>query len=376
MIKNPFPITGYYGPAYFCDREDELNQLTDAVRAGRHTTVVALRRMGKTALLKHFFHSLPVHKFHLIYADLMPTMGLNDLNNVLLSELARAFPERTKLGAKIWKWVKALRPTVTFDPYTGLPTISVSFEYPEENFRAISEMLRLLDQSDRRVVIALDEFQQITNYPEQQTEAWLRAQIQQLNNTVFVFSGSQQTILREMFLSAKRPFYSSSQLLPLSYIAVDVYSSFIQDLFAAAKKKIGQGEIDSILQWCRVHTYYVQTLCNRLYGRPERHITAAILKDEMYRLLREQEPLYFTYRELMTIPQWNLLKSMAKEDKLYAPTASAFIQQYRLGGAATVRRSLTTHLANEMVFQAPDEEGKQYYQVYDVFFSRWLETLP
>lgn len=376
MIENPFPITGYFGPEYFCDREDELKQLTDAVKAGRHTTVVALRRMGKTALLKHFFHSLPAHKFHLIYADLMPTMGLSELNNLLLSELARAFPERTKLGAKVWKWVKSLRPTVTFDPYTGFPTISVSFDHVEENFRTISEMLKLLDQSGRRVVIALDEFQQITNYPEQQTEAWLRAQIQQLRNTVFVFSGSQQTILREMFLSAKRPFYSSSQLLPLSYIPGDVYSSFIQDLFAAGKKKIDREEIDSLLGWCRVHTYYVQTLCNRLYGRPERYISASVLRDEMYRLLREQEPLYFTYRELMTIPQWNLLKSMAKEDKLYTPTASAFIRQYRLGGAATVKRGLTTHLNNEMVFQAVDEDGKRYYQVYDVFFSRWLENLP
>lgn len=237
MTENPFPITGYFGPEYFCDREDELKQLTDAVKAGRHTTIVALRRMGKTALLKHFFYSLPAHKFHLIYADLMPTMGLSELSNVLLSELARAFPERTKLGAKVWKWVKSLRPTVTFDPYTGFPTISVSFEHVEENFRTISEMLKLLDQSGRTVVIALDEFQQITNYPEQQTEAWLRAQIQQLRNTVFVFSGSQQTILREMFLSAKRPFYSSSQLLPLSYIPGDVYSSFIQDLFVSGKKK-------------------------------------------------------------------------------------------------------------------------------------------
>jgi len=28
-----------------------------------------------------------------------------------------------------------------------------------------------------------------------------------------------------------------------------------------------------------------------------------------------------------------------------------------------------------MVFQATDEDGKRYYQVYDVFLSRWLETL-
>lgn len=376
MIKNPFPVTGYLGPEYFCDREDELERLISAIEGRRHITLVALRRMGKTALLKHFFHTLPAEKYHLIYADLMPTLTLNDLINTLLSELVRTFPEKNSLGAKIWKWIKTLRPVITFDPYTGMPNITVSAEQVEENFRTISEMFRLLDASGKMVVIALDEFQQITQYPEEQTETWMRAQIQQLKNTVFVFSGSQQTLLQEMFMSVKRPFYSSSQLLSLSYIDAAVYGAFIQAHFAEGKKRIEQQEIEILLQYCRCHTYYVQTLCNRLYGRRERRITEAVIKDEMYRLLLEQEPLYFTYRELMTGPQWNLLKSIAKEQRVYTPTAAAFIQQYRLGGAATVRRSLTTHLSNEMVFQATDADGKKYYQVYDVFFSRWLETQP
>ncbi len=375
-MKNPFPITGYHGPEYFCDRKDELKQFRDAVFAGRHTTVLALRRMGKTALLKHFFQSLSSRQFHLVYADLMPTMSLKDLNNELLSALVRAFPEKTTMGRKIWQWVKSLRPTLTFDPYTGLPTISVSIEQLEENFRTIADLLKLMDESGKKTVIALDEFQQITQYPERQTEAWLRAQIQQLNNTVFIFSGSQQTILQEMFLSAKRPFYASSQLLALSYIANDAYVLFIQQHFATGKKEIGEREIEILLTWCRGHTYYVQTLCNRLYGRSEQAISESIIRQEMHQLLREQEPLYFTYRDLMTGPQWNLLRSIAKEDKLYAPTASAFIRKHRLGGAATIKRSLATLLGNEMVFQATDVNGKRYYQVYDVFLSRWLEILP
>lgn len=376
MIKNPFPVTGYLGPEYFCDRETELDRLTNAVEARRHTTIVALRRMGKTALLKHFFHTLSPHNFHLIYADLMPTLTLHDLINTLLSELIRAFPENNRFGAKIWKWVKSLRPLITFDPYTGMPTITVSTEHVEENFRTISEMFKILDQSGRMVIIALDEFQQITQYPEEQTQAWMRAQIQQLKNTVFIFSGSQQSLLQEMFMSAKRPFYSSSELLSLTYIDQDLYGTFIQNHFSEGKKRIGQHEIELILSYCRSHTYYVQTLCNRLFGRRERRITETTVRDELYKLLKEQETLYFTYRDLMTSPQYGLLKSMAKEGQVYSPTANWFIQKHRLGGAATVRRSLTTHLKNEMIFQVVDSEGKRYYQVYDVFFSRWLETQP
>ena len=376
QVKNPFPVTGYHGSAYFCDREHELTSLQEAISSNRNMTLIALRRMGKTALIQHLFQSLDNRQYQMIYADLMPTTNLRDLHTELLTALARAFPEKSSLGKQLWKWIKSIRPTVTYDPYTSLPTVSVALAQPEEHLVTIGEMLSMIDGMGHRVVVALDEFQQITQYPEKQTEAWLRAQIQRLKNTTFIFSGSQQTILQEMFLSAKRPFYASTQLLTLSYIDKATYAKFIAAQFAVGKRKITESEINTILEWCRVHTYYVQTLCNRLYGQGNQNIIADHVRSTMRQILSEQEGLFYTYREIMTGPQWNLLKSIAKEDKLYAPTASGFIRKYRLGGAATIKRSLTALLDNEMIFQAADAAGKRYYQVYDVFLSRWLETMP
>ncbi len=374
--KNPFPIIGFHGPEYFCDREKELEILKDAMASGRNVTLVALRRIGKTALIHHLFHTIDSPKKQLIYADLMPTMSLKDLNTELLTALVRAYPEKSSMGKKLWQWIKSIRPTITYDPYSGLPTVSVSFEQTEEHLAAIGDMLVMLDKSGQEIVIALDEFQQVTQYPESQTEAWLRAKIQQLKNTVFIFSGSQQTLLQEMFLSAKRPFYASTQLLVLSYIDQEIYGLFIKKQFSKGEQEITEKDINTILNWCRGHTYYVQTLCNRLFGKGEKSINQELIRQEMQQILSQQEALFYTYRDLMTGPQWKLLKSIAKEDKLYTPTASSFIKKFQLGGASTIKRSLTTLLDNEMVFQATDKDGKKYYQVYDVFLSRWLETIP
>lgn len=371
---NPFPVVGYKGPEYFCDREDEIQQLKNAVISGRNSTLIALRRMGKTALIQHLFHILEKDSYRLVYLDLMPTTSLRDLNSALVTALARAFPEKSNTGKKIWQWIKSIRPTVTYDPYSGQPTVSVGFDKAEEQMVSIADAFKLMDLNTRPTVVAFDEFQQITQYPEKQTEAWLRSQIQQLKNTTFVFSGSQQTILQEMFLSAKRPFYASTELLQLDYIRFDTYRSFISEKFSEADRKIADEEINTILNWCRGHTYYVQTICNRLFGREQKEISPAAVKAEMQQILKEQEGLFYTYRDLMTAPQWNLLKSIAKEDKLYAPTGSAFISKYKLGAAATIQRSLTSLLNNELIFRVTDAEGAKYYQVYDVFLSRWLET--
>lgn len=52
---NPFLITGYQGPDYFCDREKETASLMSALKNGRNITLISPRRMGKTGLIKNVF---------------------------------------------------------------------------------------------------------------------------------------------------------------------------------------------------------------------------------------------------------------------------------------------------------------------------------
>src|SRR5664280_3270045 len=86
-ITNPFVTGGYIGPDYFCDRQKETDLLLRAISSKRNLTLISLRKMGKTGLLKHVRH----HLGHLpkgsikeqkhvavIYVDLMPTMNGND----------------------------------------------------------------------------------------------------------------------------------------------------------------------------------------------------------------------------------------------------------------------------------------------------------
>jgi hypothetical protein len=91
-------------------------------------------------------------------------------------------------------------------------------------------------------------------------------------------------------------------------------------------------------------------------------------------MLNENEASYYIYRNLLAPMQWALLKAIAKEEKVYHPTARQFLQQHRVGTPANVQRALEALLNKEMVFVSQDEEGK-YYQVYDCFLSRWLENL-
>jgi len=366
----PFPTTGYFGGDYFCDRLKELEILTRNVRGGSSTTLVALRRMGKTALIRHLQHELE-KDYTGVYVDILPTESMPDLLNSLATGMARMVSEQTGLGKQFWKFLKSLRPLISYDNLSGMPTLSLNQD-PDQGKRSIEEIFGFLEQQAKPVILAIDEFQQILQYKEQHVDAWLRSRMQDLKNVRFIFSGSQQHLINELFADPSRPFYRSTQFLKLDKIDRENYHAFIAAKFSENSKQIDDTTIDAVLDWTMGYTYYVQLLCNRIFLSSKRKVRHDLWKEEAMRLLKEQEFVFYSYRDVLTTSQWNLLKAIAGDGVVRTPTSHDFLSRHGLGTSATVLQSLRTLQKKELVFRDLDVEGKPYYGVYDVLFSRWI----
>ena len=57
-MENPFLISNYISPAFFCDREEETSRIISALLNKRNITLTSIRRLGKTGLIKHVFYQL------------------------------------------------------------------------------------------------------------------------------------------------------------------------------------------------------------------------------------------------------------------------------------------------------------------------------
>jgi len=371
--KNPFHLKGYHGPGLFCDRNAERELLVENITNNINTTLFSVRRMGKTGLIHHVFYYLNKEKRReCIYIDIYATQSLREFTNQLASAILRAFPQSLSIGKKFINLIKGLNPTISYDALTGAPEISFSFNEPKQYEYSLKELFAFLEKQRKPVVIAIDEFQQIANYPEKNTEALLRTIIQQLKNVSFIFSGSQRHLLLEMFNSAKRPFFSSTNPLYLGPILPKEYTKFIKNLFAKGGRVIDEESIEFILNWTCNHTYYTQSLCNKIYTQNAGKIKLENVYHACDSILLEQENVFFQYRNLLTSAQWKLLKAVAIEGKVRQPTGSTFIGRHTLGNPASVKRSLEALVSKEMVFQEAEETGS-YYRVYDCFLMRWLE---
>jgi hypothetical protein len=371
--QNPFISVGYRGPEYFCDREEESKQLDDFMKQGVHVTLFAIRRLGKTGLIQHVFYPHRNSKtVHCIYLDILSTGKLSDLVNQLATAIYNRFPEKSSIGKKMLELLMSFRPVISFDELTGNPSLSLKLESRAQQEQSIHNLFQFLDQQGGRIVFAIDEFQQILTYPEKNTEAILRTTMQQLTNTSFIFSGSNQKMMHEIFNSAKRPFFASCTNMQLDYIPKAAYSKFIHKKFKAHKRSITQESVDFICQWTKRHTFFTQHLSAAVFMQEAVAIDIEQTRMAALRILKLNEPNFYQYKNLLTSAQWNLLCALAQEEQVTQPTAKKFINQHKLGTPSLVKRGLEALLHKELIYYNSSVE-QPYYEVYDKFLMRWIQ---
>ena len=370
---NPFFIQAYGGASCFCDREKETDSLLENIRNGRNTTLVSPRKYGKTGLIQHAFETIKCQKEPLecLYTDVFATSTLDDFVKALSGAIMSHFPEKNSAGKMFRKILYGLRPVLYFDSLTGNPQLQFNFQNESEKIKTLENLLQFLEGMNKDVVVAIDEFQQIATYEDVNMEALLRGYIQQMRNVHFIFSGSKQTLMSEMFMSPKRPFFSSTSMLSLDRIPEESYGPFIERLFAEGNMTVREDALDMILRWTRRHTFYTQYLCNALYAKRPKEVTLPIVLETCDQILGQYSPTYIQYRELLTQVQWKMLVALAKEGVVSQPSNTAFMKKYGINGATSARRTLQALVDKELVLPIADKEHV-VYQVYDVFFSHWL----
>jgi AAA+ ATPase superfamily predicted ATPase len=370
---NPFLTKGYISPEYFCDREKETEIIINAMENGRNITIYGRRKLGKTALIKHVFNNFS--KKHIcLWIDLLPTQNFSDMVNIIANNIYQAFEKDKSLAKKFLESFKVLRPVISYDELTGTPQIILDIRNKKQMQNSFEELFNILKLFKKPVVIALDEFQQILKYPEKDTEAYLRTIIQELPDVDFIFSGSDQHLLTQMFTSYDKPFYQMSQLLKLGLIDSEKYKNFILNHFGSSGKKIKPGDIEYVLNWAKGITFYVQMIFNRLFSQNIKIINRDTINSILTNILDEHEDSYYTYREMLTRTQWNILKAIAKEDTVSKIMAKDFLRKYGFYNASTVKKTVDSLIKDQLIYKSTNKESVQY-EIQDIFFQRWLERL-
>ena len=375
-MTNPFFITGIIPEPYFCDREKETQQLIRIIENQAHILLTSSRRMGKTQLIYHVYEQPAIKTdFYTFYVDIFPTTSLHEMVLFLSKEIYSKLVPMGKRALNFFlSTLKSLAGSLGYDPATGLPSFDVKLGDIHNPELTLQEIFNYLEKADKPCIFAIDEFQQITHYPEKNVEALLRTYIQRMNNCLFIFAGSNRHILENMFNSTARPFYNSTEQFHLERIPKEVYTNFIIQQTTDAGKSITPEAASLAYDLFEGHTYYVHHILHNTFANanPPKPIDEEDIRAALDELLEARGRSFSNILNKLNFKQKETLVAIAKEGKASGVTSVAFVKKHALKSSSSVQYAISTLLEDQLLTYE-DEGRTKIYSIADRFLGYWIK---
>lgn len=372
MKENPFIVTGRIKPEYFCDRVEESQRVVRSiVMGGENIVIISPRRLGKTGLINYCFEKSEV-KEHVttIFIDILRTSSLQELVFLFGRAVFKTLGSRGQNMMKnLVTTLKSIKGSFGYDPIQNTPTFDIKMGDIVNPVYTLEEIFACIEQADQRCIVAIDEFQQIVNYPDKNVEALLRTHIQQSGNANFIFAGSERHIMDKMFLDYARPFYQSAAIMTLAPISEDKYADFVNKHFSANGLIVLPEAIRLAYSTFQGNTYYMQktfreAFATSLEGKKcDQQLVESIITD----MMQENGHRYSEMLSRLTLPQKELLLAVAADGRAQRITSSQFVKRHRLKSASSVQAAMRKLMEFGIV-----TVDKNEYFIEDQLLKRWL----
>jgi hypothetical protein len=356
---NPFKFGSVVEEPYFTDRTTEQAEIEMVLSSANHLILISPRRYGKTSLIKKVVSSLDRP---LIFLDLQLITDLNDFASQILRRVHRVFPlERLRSFFRNFR----VTPTITLNPITN--EIDVSFLSNSNQVLLLEDVFNLLDNlgsSNKKPIVVLDEFQDIKRLGTE-TDKHLRAIIQHHQNINYVFMGSIESMMRQIFEEKRSPFYHFGQLMPLGKIPFSDFKNYIKEGFSD-KTNDADTLAEIILTITHCQPYYTQQLAYTVWNRWDHQMSEnELVEAAVEYLIQIHDNDYHRIWQNQNQTDKKILIQISRHHEQMLSQAN--LQKMGFSSASTLYSGL-----KRLSQQGYIIKDKANYQIDDPFFKSWI----
>lgn len=362
MRENPFRYGQVVTGEYFTNREDEIKEISEEIVSGQSIILISPRRYGKTSLV---INTISKIKYLFIKIDMHLITDEIDLGNTLIRKLFSL-----SKFEKIKHFLKNLRiqPAIQFD--TKSNEVSVVFNPGEKNgaiyLEDALEMSQHIAKSlKKRIVVIFDEFQEIRRISEN-LEKKMRSIFQYHKDVSYIFIGSQEHMIRDIFENKNNPFYKFGKQILLREMKIDKIKKFVIDRFAS-KGIDASTVVDSILEITNSHPYYTQQLCHEIFIiNDNKMIHKDSIEKAIHNILSNHN---FDYQEW-----WRQLDNTERKimigicNGMQNPTSGEFISAFGIKSTSTAGSAVKRLIEKGILIKSRGD----LYLIEDPFWMRWI----
>jgi hypothetical protein len=375
--ENPFVYGEIVPKSAFVDRDAERERLITDLADCQKVFLISPRRYGKSSLVRHAMAALSKQGV----ATLEVTVSSFSSYVAFLEGYTRALAELDTRTERARSWIRDLfrgvKPELRVEAGAAGGGFTISFptvRTARDAARLAEEVFalpaRIATRLDRKIAIALDEFQAIASYDGGSVEQALRAAVQQQRRVGYVFSGSEPSLMEQM-IGPRRPFYKAGPVMRLGKIPPEVFATFIEERFRKSGMSPEAGVGAAIVDLSRNLPYDVQRLAHETWddvsvGR-KRAVGLEDLHSTLHRLLAEQETMFEAVWQRLTLAQRAVLRAVVLEHGAGILRADVR-ERHRLGPASSVQTALAALQREDVVTR--EDDGT--YVVVDSLMREWV----
>lgn len=371
LAENPFKFGDPVRGDYYFPRPELTSTVRNFLTSRIHVVLMGPRRFGKTSFVLDLLEHLEQEGYSCLLVDIFNITSHRDFLQQLLRALRqkRGFKERLKTW---WKNIGRLAPqfSVDFDSFTGSPSFGFSIgQLADEDVKAgIQDLLEGLKNLGKKVIVALDEFQQLSQLDDQGwLEATVRTHFQKLPNVSFLFTGSRKSLISEMLNDPARPLYRSCQTIEFPSFDAD-FSDWIISRFKTVDIECSKEAVDHLRELVQDTPNYVQMVCFHIVAGARSVVSSAIVEEVLETVARQNAYAYQTLLNSLTKAQQRVLRLAANERR--SLFQKDLLVKYEITSASALHSSLKALKVKGILDEKGTTKGKVLFD--DPLFAYWL----
>ncbi len=364
---NPFKYGRVVFGEDFCPRPELEKNLKDYISSAQNVLLEGERRTGKTSLVYQAVRGLP--KFRLLYIDILEIKTVDDFCRRIINAVV-SMERKSGMTEKLFKSLAHLKPSLTFDPLTGSPSLSLDASVKLKP-GYIEGLMDLIEEENKKKksVVVFDEFQDILNLKEAVAAlAQLRSKVQFHTEIPYVFAGSVRNKMDEIFNHPDSAFFKSAVTLNVGELERDIFGDFLRKKFSKGKRRISKPLLDKMFDIAQDVPGDVQQFCGAAWDATSEgdNIDEDIIPTALELVFSRELKGYETSLSHLTGQQLRCLVGLARMGGK-SPLSSEFINGTGISQPASVKKALNRLIKLKTIYRY-----KKEYKFINPFFKSWL----
>lgn len=364
---NPFKYGQIVKGNDFCKRTNLEKEITNFIKSGQNIVLQGERRVGKTSLIHET--ATRIKKKQILYIDFLEVKSIDNICKRIIKSII-SLEQKGGMLEKILKSLSHLRPTITLDPITSQPTISISqnTKMQPDSLEEIMDLVFKMN-NEKSLIVIFDEFQDILNIKEnKEIFAILRSKIQFHSDIPYIFLGSIRNKMYEIFNDIESPFFKAAITIEVGNIEFNTFKKYLEEKFNTGKRKIENDLFEKIFDIAGRTPGDVQQLCSSLWEITSYKdaINESHLNNALELIYSRESKGYEIILSNLTELQLKCLAALAKHENT-APLSAEFLR--KAGGIlpASAKKAFTRMEQLKIIHRKTDN-----YKFINPFFKSWL----